>query len=344
MYTNRYLGSVRTAEEQLAEAYKVVAERHSQEFEIREMCNKFAEWSVGHMEGMDALIQRYGIEAREEPERLRSGLFHGLRAGGVGLLQDLQDLSLLATSTRTQWTILGQVGGSLKDTHLESTAFDFGDQLDRELAWLCTKIKSISTEVVVVPPDVGSEAKAAIPKMPTAAAFPEQVWAPLVAGLLTLLVGLASLLIGRPFLFPSLGPTAYLQAENPAHPSVRFFNVVVGHIIGLLAGFLGVFIFQAMNDPVTLVDKQLTPGRLGAAVVAVALTILVAALLKASHPPAAATTLLVALGSLKTTNDAINLVVGVLLIALLGELARRLRIGSFSRLETKPKLPTNAGR
>jgi CBS-domain-containing membrane protein len=143
---------------------------------------------------------------------------------------------------------------------------------------------------------------------------------------------------------PSLDPTAYLQAENPAHPSVKFYNVFVGHLSGVIAGFAGVFLFNAMNDPVVLVDHQLTVGRLGAAVVALALTLLIDLLLKASHPPAGATTLLVALGSIKTVNDVLNLVAGVLIIALLGELARRIRLGSYSRLEVEPKVPTIAGR
>lgn len=204
--------------------------------------------------------------------------------------------------------------------------------------------KATAPQAMVVPPDVISEVKAAIPKQPTTAGVPDQVWAPALAGLLTLLVGLASLLVGRPFLFPSLGPTAYLQAENPAHPNVRFYNIVAGHLIGLGAGLLGVFLFGAMDDPVTLVSHQLTVGRLGAAVVALALTLLVAMLLKASHPPAGATTLLVALGSIKTMADMVSLAVGVLIIAALGELARRLRIGSFSRALIEPKVPTNAGR
>jgi hypothetical protein len=56
------------------------------------------------------------------------------------------------------------------------------------------------------------------------------------------------------------------------------------------------------------------------------LTLLICLLLKASHPPAAATTLLVALGAIKTRQDAFNVVAGVLLIAVFGETARRLRL------------------
>jgi len=160
-----------------------------------------------------------------------------------------------------------------------------------------------------------------------------------------LVVGLASMLAARSFLFPSLGPSAYLQSEDPAHPSTRFYNTVVGHILGLLAGFAGVFLFNALNDPVTLQTKQLTTGRMGATVVGLALTLLLCLLLKASHPPAAATTALVTLGSIKTTTDVLYLLVGVLLIALVGELVRRLRLGALAtRAAVAPKIPTNAGK
>src|SRR3954466_14390358 len=53
-------------------------------------------------------------------------------------------------------------------------------------------------------------------------AIPELIWAPLVGGLLTLIPGLIGLAAGNPWLFPSLGPTAFLQAANPQQPSSRF--------------------------------------------------------------------------------------------------------------------------
>jgi hypothetical protein len=66
------------------------------------------------------------------------------------------------------------------------------------------------------------------------------MWAPLAAGRLMLAVGLVAVIAGRPFLVPSLGPTAYLQAAEPAHPSSRLYNTREGHLVGLGAGFLAV--------------------------------------------------------------------------------------------------------
>ncbi len=147
----------------------------------------------------------------------------------------------------------------------------------------------------------------------------------MVSGLLILITGAFSLLAGRPWLLPSLGPTAVLAGEMPAHPVTRAWNTIVGHAGGLLAGFAGVLIAGAMNDPVVLVDHVLTPGRVLASVIAMALTVLAGGLLRASHPPAAATTLLVSLGSLQTPLDAANLLVGVVIIAVAAAVLREVR-------------------
>lgn len=159
------------------------------------------------------------------------------------------------------------------------------------------------------------------------ASIPDAVWAPLVAGGLILIAGLLGLLAGQVWLFPSLAPTAFLQAENPELPASRFYNAVVGHLIGLGSGFCAVAVLNAWQAPSVLASHQLTPVRVWAAVIAVALTVLILLLLRASHPPAGATTLLVALGALQTKADALNVIVGVLIIAAFGEMLRRVRLG-----------------
>jgi hypothetical protein len=345
MQVKHYLALVERAEQQLAESFRVVADRHYNNFEVREMCTQFAEWSYAHRDALAPHLAQYGREAQPiGPDQLRAGLFQGSRAGGLGLLHDLQDLSLLANSVRTQYTILQQGAEELRDQGLETTTSTLGDQTNRQLDWLCGRIKNVAPQVLAVPADPASEAKASLPKKATVAAIPDQLWTPVMAAGLTLFVGLAGLFTGQPWLLPSLGPTAYLQVESPAHPRSRFYNVVVGHLVGLVMGFLAVVLFNARSEPAVLVAKTLTAPRVGASVVALALTILVCFLLRASHPPAGATTLLVTLGSLSTLGDALNLMVGVLLIAAAGEAIRRMRLGKVSRVEVQPRLPANAGR
>jgi hypothetical protein len=67
---------------------------------------------------------------------------------------------------------------------------------------------------------------------------PTVLWAPLTAAGLVLEVGLLGVLTDQPWLYPSLGPTALMQAEFPEQKSARFFDIVVGHLVGLGAGLL----------------------------------------------------------------------------------------------------------
>jgi hypothetical protein len=239
---------------------------------------------------------------------------------------------------------LQQAAMTIQDEDMTKMAIDTGEHINREIEWLCTQIKLISPQAVTVPPNLAQETVASRPKYPTPAAIPDQIWAPLTSGILTLIVGGLSLLAGMVWLFPSLGPTIYLQTQKPAEPASRFLNVVLGHLLGLAAGFAGIFLFSAFNDPITLQTKELTPARLGAAVIALALTLLLTLLLKAHHPPAGATTLLTALGSIQTLQDSINLMIGVLIVAIAGELFRKTRTTTLTQMTVEPKIPAKDGK
>jgi CBS-domain-containing membrane protein len=142
------------------------------------------------------------------------------------------------------------------------------------------------------------------------------------------LVGVLGILADQPWLFPSLGPTAFLQAEIPDHRMARFANIIVGHLVGLGAGYLAVALLQAEDASSVLFTGHLTAVRIWASALAIALTILGGILLRVSHPPASATTLLIALGGFRpTVHDATTVCVGVAIVASVGELLRRIRLG-----------------
>jgi hypothetical protein len=328
MQLTKFVSLAKSSEEELADAFMLVANKHENNAEIRDMCKQLAQWSRSNIETLDLAARAVGNESVEEPQRVRSALFHGARVGGVGLLRDLQDLSLLGRQANIAWITLLQCAKELHDTELESICVHGKETGEKQLAWLETQIKTTAPQAIIVDADKASALRASIPKMPTPASLPEIIWAPLGGGVLMIAVGLSAWLAGMPWLIPSLGPTAYLQCENPAHPSARFYNTVVGHAIGLAAGLFAVTILQANGSPGLLIDHQIVLVRVWAAAIALALTILIGLMLKASHPPAAATTLLVALGALKTRNDFINAALGVLIVALFGEALRRTRIKS----------------
>ncbi|MCU0551295.1 MAG: HPP family protein [Leptolyngbya sp. Prado105] len=156
--------------------------------------------------------------------------------------------------------------------------------------------------------------------------IPDLVWTPITAGLLVLIVGLLGLAFRQPWLFPSLGPTIFLQVEQPNQKAAKFYNVVIGHFCGLISGLLAVVLLGAATAPPVLSTNELTASRVWASVLAVALAMLTALALKASHPPAAATTLLFSLGGFKPAfADVAVVVIGVLIIAIVGEILRQIR-------------------
>ena len=151
-------------------------------------------------------------------------------------------------------------------------------------------------------------------------------WATLGEGGLVLAVAAMGLASNQPLIFASLGPTAYELVEQPQLTSARPYNVIVGHLIGLGAGFLAVYLAKAWATPNVLATGFVSPERMWAVSISAGITTFVSLILKAGQPAALATTLLVSLGAMQTRRDAIAIVVGVLLITAIGEPVRRFRL------------------
>lgn len=159
----------------------------------------------------------------------------------------------------------------------------------------------------------------------TSASMPDSVWVPVASGALILAAGAMSLATGKPWLFPALGPTAILIAANPGHSTTRFHSIVLGHLTAFACGWLAVILLGA-GDGARLLGGTVPVARVWAGAFAVAGTALIQPSLRAYHPPAAATALLVALGAYRTDlRTALSLFAGVLVVALLGEWFQRLR-------------------
>jgi CBS-domain-containing membrane protein len=120
-----------------------------------------------------------------------------------------------------------------------------------------------------------------------------------------------------------------LVAESPALHRSKIYNIIGGHSIGLMLGFAVLFLLNAYNDPTLFGDHTLTLGRVLASAIAVGLTIGVAYFARASHPPAGATALLVALGGIGTIQDVTHFAIGLVLLAIVAEALRRVRLGSM---------------
>ncbi len=127
----------------------------------------------------------------------------------------------------------------------------------------------------------------------------------------------------EPFIFPSLGPTAFLLFYTPTAPAASPRNTIIGHAIGAGAGYLALVIFGLTDDPAALATSVTGP-RVGAAAVSLALTSALMIWLRAPHPPAGATTLIVSLGILREPDQLAVLMLAVALLTLQGFTINRL--------------------
>jgi hypothetical protein len=323
----RYLGEVAELEIHLRDALILVAERHERNYEIAQNVTTLATWSSEHLAWLMPLIGRYGRSNDPRPALLRSALLGGTRFGSVGELADVTDLSVLVQKVQLTWMILRQGGRELHDAELVDVASRAHDHARRQLAWLTTMVEILSPDALAVVPDRRRQLLASLPKRPTSiSSIPDAIWGPVTGAVLLLVTGILGLVAGSPWLVPSLGPTAVLVALMPVHPTARAWNTFAGHLGGLLAGFGAVWLAGAAGAPTVMGDHVLVASRVVAATIAIALTIIAGSALRASHPPAAATTLLVALGGIATIDQSLALMAGVVVVTVLGEGLRRVRM------------------
>jgi CBS-domain-containing membrane protein len=143
---------------------------------------------------------------------------------------------------------------------------------------------------------------------------------------------------GQPFIFPSLGPTAFLLFYTPGTAAASPRNTIIGHAVGAGAGYLALVIFGLTNDPPALAT-EVTGGRVGAAAVSLALTSAVMVWLRAPHPPAGATTLIVSLGILRDIDQLAILMLAVVLLTAQGFVINRLAGITYPIWKVAPSPP-----
>src|SRR5579883_3665310 len=137
------------------------------------------------------------------------------------------------------------------------------------------------------------------------------------------LMAALALVTRSPFIFPSLGPTAFLFFYTPTAPSAAPRNTLIGHTVGALAGY-----FSLLVTGLTTAGPALAVGvtwpRVLAAALSLGLTTGIMVLLKSPHPPAGATTLIISLGILTQPWQLVLLMVAVLLLTIQAFVINRL--------------------
>jgi CBS-domain-containing membrane protein len=128
---------------------------------------------------------------------------------------------------------------------------------------------------------------------------------------------------GEPFVFPSLGPTAFLLFYTPLQPAACPRNTLGGHAIGAAAGYLALVVF-GLTDAAPALASSVTGARVGAAALSLGLTSGAMVWARVPHPPAGATTLIVSLGILREPEQLAVLMLAVVLLVVQGFVINRL--------------------
>jgi CBS-domain-containing membrane protein len=98
-----------------------------------------------------------------------------------------------------------------------------------------------------------------------------------------------------PFIFPSLGATAFLVFFTPTTPPASQRNALCGHAIGIACGYAALWVTGLQHAGPAIVT-ELGWARILATALSLAVTGALMIRLNVPHPPAAATTLIVSLG------------------------------------------------
>jgi len=145
----------------------------------------------------------------------------------------------------------------------------------------------------------------------------------LCAGVLFTVPGVIAWASGQPFIFPSLGPTAFVLAFERRVSARQGYEVVVSHLVG---GVVGLAAYGALASGVALTADPAAFSadgfRLAASgVVSIVVTSWGMLATDAIHAPACATTLIVSLGLLSTPAQVGVIVLSVVAVVALHSLA-----------------------
>jgi CBS domain-containing membrane protein len=135
-----------------------------------------------------------------------------------------------------------------------------------------------------------------------------------VNGFVTIgVLALLALVSRNPFVFPSLGPTAYLLFFSPLAKVSSPRNTIFGHATGLICGYAAFVVTGAGAVPFGVHPGIFWP-RILAAALSLSATGALMVLLEISHPPAGATTLIVSLGIISKPRELVIIEVAVFLL------------------------------
>ncbi|MFH1746486.1 MAG: HPP family protein [Planctomycetota bacterium] len=117
-------------------------------------------------------------------------------------------------------------------------------------------------------------------------------------GLVIIMLGLFTWLAGLPLIFPALGPSAFILFSKPLSVAAAPRCVIMGHLIAMISGYIVWSLASLVyGAPITLAAGELPLAC--SASLALGLTCLLLVRLSCPHPPACASSLIVAMGGVE---------------------------------------------
>ena len=127
------------------------------------------------------------------------------------------------------------------------------------------------------------------------------------------LMAVFAVILHSPFIFPSLGPTAFHYFSRQTAPTASPRNAIIGHAIGIVAGYFSLVV-TGLTTAGPAIANGVTWPRVIAAALSLGLTAGLMLLFRASHAPAGATTLIISLGILTQLWQLVVLMIAIILL------------------------------
>ncbi|MCK4305878.1 MAG: HPP family protein [Candidatus Eisenbacteria sp.] len=129
------------------------------------------------------------------------------------------------------------------------------------------------------------------------------------------IISTAAYLTRFPLLFPPLGPSAFILFRTPMSPRACPRTVILAHTLAVASGWLSVQLFSLIFPEAGLLDDpSLNWPRIAALSLSMGLSSASMIALGCSHPPAAASALIVSMGYMSNMLQIVGLLLAVVLL------------------------------
>ena len=165
--------------------------------------------------------------------------------------------------------------------------------------------------------------------------------AALNAAIAILTIGGLAWALDMPFVYPALGPTAFILFASPFSRAAAPRSIIIGHGSAILCGWVSWHVMSFLSGQAVSPTTQDAPLFVSASL-ALALTCILLVRLTCPHAPACASALIVAVGAASDWLTVLGMVVGVVLITAEAVVISRLAGVKVPLWSPRPKVSATA--